>query len=105
MTPANELKLLEVILRTNSNPPKLRSPRLILIGAALWLVSGFAVLTIVGGSSGLTWQVLAVAGIGFTLGLFSYYDWYRNVRAMSWPVFSPYFDIAAIERRIAELRT
>jgi len=78
---------------------------MILIGTVVWLIAGFSVLTIVGGRSEITWQVLAIAGVGFALGLFTYYDWYRNVRAMSWPVFSPYFDIAAIERRIAELRT
>ena len=53
----------------------------------------------------MTWQVLAIAGVGFALGLYTYYDWYRNVKAMFWPVLSPYFDTAAIERRIAELRT
>lgn len=105
MTPANEIKLLEAILRTNAKPPVLRSPRMILIGAVVWLVAAFSVLAVVGGRSGMTWQVLAIAGVGFALGLYTYYDWYRNVKAMFWPVLSPYFDTAAIERRIAELRT
>ena len=105
MNQANEIRLLESILRTTQNPPPARSPRMILIGTTIWLLAAFGVLTIVGGRSGVTWQIIAIAGIGFVVGLFSYYDWYRNVRAMSWPVFSPYFDLAAIERRLAELRT
>ena len=105
MNPANEKKLLETILRTRQNPPAIRSLRMTLLGASLWMVAAFALLTISGGRSGLTWQVIATAAIGFALGLFSYYDWYRHARAISWPVFAPYFDLAAIERRLVELRT
>lgn len=105
MTPANERKLLETILQTTKRPPAVRSLRMILIGTGVWLAAAFAILSISGGRDGITWQVIAIAGVGFALGLFTYYDWYRNVRAISWPVFSPYFDIQAIERRLAELRT
>ena len=105
MSPSNERKLLEAILATSRNPPAIRSARMHLIGTAIWATAGFALIWVSGGLAGLTWQILASTGIGFLLGLFTYYDWYRDVRARSWPVFSPYFDLVAVERRLAELRT
>ena len=105
MRPSNERKLLEGIIRASRKPPAIRTLRMTVIGTSVWAVAILVILTIFGGRAGLTWQMVAAVGVGFALGVFTYYDWYRNAASVSWPVVSPYLDLAAIERRISELRT
>ena len=105
MSPANERKLLEAILRHIDKPPARHTLRMTLIGAVVWMAAGFAVVFLSGGYAGITWQLVAVSAIAFALGAFTCWDWYRHSTAISWPVFSPYLDRAAIESRLSQLRT
>lgn len=105
MSPARERKLLQLILDRHSKPPAVRSLKNTVIGTAVWAIAAFAVLTVVGGGSHVTWQVIAIAVIGFVAGCFTLYDMRRQASAEQWPVFSRYLDIQAVEARLLELRT
>ena len=105
MSPIREQKLLAQLLRTKAKPINRRSLLGLVLTIMVWGVAAYAILSIAGGAQGITNNVLALVAIGFALGLFTLFDFFRQRTLLALAVQAQYLDVDAIERRISELRT